>query len=84
MRVDALVNLAATYLAMGDVARAEQAMAEVAADKGTAINPASPTGISIQTEPLIPTFGSTFAPNVRRMNGRSQLIRDQQSFQIVR
>jgi tetratricopeptide (TPR) repeat protein len=49
MRVDALVNRASTYLVMGDLARAEQAMAQAKADPGAAIDPNSPTGVSLKT-----------------------------------
>jgi len=47
MRVDALVNRAATYLAMGNLAKAEQAMAQARAEPDVAINPNSATGISL-------------------------------------
>ena len=49
MRVDALVNRASTYLVMGDLAHSEQAMAQAKAEPGAAIDPNSPTGVSLKT-----------------------------------
>jgi len=48
MRVDALVNRASTYLAMGDLAHAEETMAILKTEPESVVDPQSATGFSLK------------------------------------